>query len=273
MLDFLDLQRHAFDIYNQMATSAGTSGIAGSSVIDYKSLLNQDNFELFLINIINVDKNSLIVTAAKEILFEVRGNKNLVQKSWYNLLYQKYKFKLGVSRATPPKNKLILFEYKTITIPGSVVVTTKNIPWGSIEPPKAVAVKAISVVPYRTYVFGGYINRNITVCLNGGAEVIYSYKSKRTGSDTYTAVFYSTTSGCPPDPQTPIPGWPPGSPLLIKACLPSDATDFKLLNGNEEVSGIPNLPPVITTTICSAEPILLTKIGSTIDTLILNLTL
>jgi len=266
MLDFLDLQRHAFDIYNQMATS-GTAGIAGSSVIDYKSLLNQDNFELFLTNIINVDKNSLIVTAAKEILFEVRGNKNLVQKSWYNLLYQKYKFKLGVSRATPPKNKLILFEYKTITIPGSVVVTTKNIPWGSIEPPKA--VKAISVVPYGTYkyVFGGYINRNITVCLNGGAEVIYSYKSKRTGSDTYTAVFYSTTSGCPPD-ANPTNVQPP---LLIKACLPSDATDFKLLNGNEEVSGIPNLPPVITTTICSAEPILLTTIGSTIDSLILTL--
>ena len=61
--------------------------------------------------------------------------------------------------------------------------------------------------------------------------------------------------------------------MLIKACLPSDATDFKLLNGNEEVSGIPNLPPVVTTTICSAEPILLTTIGSTIDALILNLTL
>jgi len=268
MLDFLDLYRIVVDIYNQMATSAGTSGIAGSSVFDYKSLLNQDNFELFLTNIINVDKNSLIVTAAKEILFEVRGNKNLVQKSWYNLLYQKYKFKLGVSRATPPKNKLILFEYKTITIPGSVVVTTKNIPWGSIEPPQA--VKAISVVSSGTYVFGGYINRNSTVCQNGGAEVIYSYKLKRTGSVTYTAVFYSTTSGCPPDAN---PTWPPGPPLLIKACLPSDATDFKLLNGNEEVSGIPNLPPVVTTTICSAEPILLTKIGSTIDTLILNLTL
>jgi len=265
MLDFLDLYRIVVDIYNQMATS-GTAGIAGSSVFDYKSLLNQDNFELFLTNIINVDKNSLIVTAAKEILFEVRGNKNLVQKSWYNLLYQKYKFKLGVSRATPPKNKLILFEYKTITIPGSVVVTTKNIAWGSIEPPQA--VKAISVVPYGTYVFGGYINRNITVCQNGGAEVIYSYKSKRTGSDTYTAVFYSTTSGCPADTN---PTWPPGPPLLIKACLPSDATDFKLLNGNEEVSGIPNLPPVVTTTICSAEPILLTTIGSTIDTLILTL--
>ena len=250
-----------------MATS-GTAGIAGSSVFDYKSLLNQDNFELFLTNIINSDKNSLIVTAAKEILFEVRGNKNVIKKPWYNSLYEKYKFNLGVSRATPPKNKLILFEYKTITIPGSVVVTTKSIPWGPIEiPPKVVT----SVPYYGINVFEGKINRNRTICLNGGAEVIYSYKSKRTGSDTYTAVFYSTTTGCPPDPQTPTPGWPPGIPLLIKACLPVDATNLTLLNGNEEVSGIPNIKPVATTTICTSEPILLTKIGTTIDSLISSL--
>lgn len=253
-----------------MAT-AGTSGSSGSSTINYKSLLNQDNFELFLTNIQNTDKNALIVQAAKEILFEVRGNKNVQPKTWYKFLYEKYQFRLGISRATPPKNNLILFEYKTITIPGSAVVTVlRNIAWGPIVVPSVVrSIPFYGGIIYK--VFEGKIIRNSTVCSNGGAEVIYSYKSKSTGTDTYTAYFYSTTNGCPPDPPTPVPGWPSRSPLLIKACLPSDADTFKLLNGADLVSGIPLESPVATTTSCSPEPILLTKISTTIDSLISTL--
>jgi len=249
--------------------TSGTSGSSGSNKIDYKLLLNQNYFESFLTSIIDTDKNSLIVRAASEILFETRGNKNIIPKKWYNLLYEKYQFKLGVSRATPPKNKLILFEYKTITIPGGVVVT-RNISWGPIEPPKTIkAVPSFRGITYKIY--EGKIRRNETVCINGGAEVIYSYKSKSTGSDTYTSVFYSTTTGCPADFNPPRPGWPPGLPLIIKSCLPSDAESFVLLNGNDPVSGIPMIPPLPTTTSCTPEPVLFTKIGDTIDTLISTL--
>jgi hypothetical protein len=66
--------------------------------IDYQSLLIQNNFESFLLNIIQTEKNLSkrnyqIQKAAEEILFEIRGNKNIVKKFWYNALYEKYQFK------------------------------------------------------------------------------------------------------------------------------------------------------------------------------------
>jgi hypothetical protein len=228
--------------------------------IDYQSLLNQNNFEGFLRGIIQSEKNPQILKAAEEILFEIRGNKNIVKKYWYNALYEKYQFTLQVQLDKPPKYKAILFSYKTIIIPGSVVVTQTK-PIGPITIPTP--VRATVSYGNLSYIkFQGKTVSNSTTCINGGAEVIYSYTSVRGGNGS--VVFYSTNGGCNNDNY--------GVSLTISACLPSDATSFKLMNGGDLVSGtVPRQTPLATNISCVPAPILLTYVGNTMDSLISTL--
>jgi hypothetical protein len=64
--------------------------------MNYKDLLNQNNFVGFLKTIASVDKNPTIVASAKQILFEIQGNNNIANYPYYNELYKKYKFQLKV---------------------------------------------------------------------------------------------------------------------------------------------------------------------------------
>lgn len=228
--------------------------------IDYQSLLNQNNFEEFLSGIIQSEKNPQILKAAEEILFEIRGNKNILKKYWYNALYEKYQFTLQVQLDRPPKYKAILFSYKTIIIPGSVVVTQTK-PIGPITVPTPVrATISYGNVYYKK--FQGKTVSNSTTCINGGAEVIYGYKSVSAGNGS--VVFYSTGNGCNENNY--------GVSLTITACLPSDATSFVLINGNDLVSGTgPRQTPSITSDSCVPAPILLTYVGNTMDSLISTL--
>jgi len=45
--------------------------------MDYTELLIQSNFATFLQGIVDNDTNSTIVAAAKQILFEIKGNNNI----------------------------------------------------------------------------------------------------------------------------------------------------------------------------------------------------
>ena len=228
--------------------------------------MNRNNFEQFLISIIQTEKNRLIAQAATEILFEIRGNNNILKKSWYNSLYEKYQFTLQVQLDKPPKFKAILYSYKTIVIPGSAVVTqTKLI--GPITTPTSVrATISYGNLSYR--IFQGTTVSNSTTCINGGAEVVYSYTSV-SGGGNRSVVFYSTDRGCNPD----VKGvYRYGAPLTITACLPSDATSFKLMNGNDPVSGTgPQQTPIATNNSCVPAPVLLTYVGNTMDSLISTL--
>ena len=117
--------------------------------------------------------------------------------------------------------------------------------------------------PIPTYkIFSGATTSNSTVCINGGAEVEYSYTSVSAGSGT--AIFYSATDGCNEGDY--------GVSLTITACLPDDATGLTLVNGSDAVSGTsPRTTPTITATSCDGLPSLLTTVGSTINTLISTL--
>jgi len=64
--------------------------------MNYTNLLNQNQFVGFLKTIASVDKNSTIVTSAKQILFDIQGNNNIANYPYYNELYKKYKFQLKV---------------------------------------------------------------------------------------------------------------------------------------------------------------------------------
>jgi hypothetical protein len=235
--------------------------------IDYQSLLIQNNFESFLLNIIQTEKNLSkrnyqIEKAAEEILFEIRGNKNIVKKFWYNALYEKYQFKLEVQPDKPPlKYKAILYSYKTIIIPGGAVVTqTRSIGPILIPTPAKVTVY-YGKSAYKK--FQGKTTSNSTTCINGGAEVKYSYTSVSAGSGT--AIFYSAAHGCSENNMY-------GVSLTITACLPSDATSFILINGNDLVSGTgPRQTPSATNDACVPAPVLLTYVGNTMDSLISSL--
>ena len=122
--------------------------------------------------------------------------------------------------------------------------------------------------PTPTYkIFSGATTSNSTVCINGGAEVEYSYTSVSAGSGT--AIFYSASDGCNPDIDDVLQY---GVSLTITACLPDDATGLTLVNGSEDVSGTsPRTTPTITATSCDGLPSLLTTVGSTINTLISTL--
>lgn len=234
--------------------------------IDYQSLLIQNNFESFLLNIIQSEKNLgtinyQIVKAAEEILFEIRGNKNIVKKFWYKALYEKYQFTLQVQLDKTPKYKAILFSYKTIIIPGGAVVTQTRSIGPILIPTPIKATVSYGTLSYKK--FQGKTTSNSTTCINGGAEVKYSYTSVGAGSGT--AVFYSATHGCNENNMY-------GVSLTITACLPSDATSFILINGNDLVSGTgPRQTPSTTKDSCVPAPVLLTYVGNTMDSLISSL--
>lgn len=117
--------------------------------MDYYSLLNQDNFAKFLQGIIDNDNNPLIVTAAKQILFEVTGNNNISNYPWYNLLYTKYKFNLQIMN-TSTGNKLVLYsslnnkiKYKYI----GVIEKTKPKSIGLFAPPSPTPTPSVTPTP------------------------------------------------------------------------------------------------------------------------------
>jgi len=95
--------------------------------MDYYSLLDQNNFIAFLQSIIDNDPNPTIVTAAKQISFEIQGNKDIAKYYWYNELYNKYKFNLQIINTNEGK-KVVLYS--------SLNQTQKYNYIGVIETPK-----------------------------------------------------------------------------------------------------------------------------------------
>jgi len=61
---------------------------------DYKSLLNLETLATWLEDISDSDSNSTIRASAKQIAYQVRGNKVIFNYPYYTQLFQKYKFKL-----------------------------------------------------------------------------------------------------------------------------------------------------------------------------------
>ena len=118
-------------------------------------------------------------------------------------------------------------------------------------------------IPAPTYkIFSGTTTSNSTVCINGGAEVEYSYTSVSAGSGN--VIFYSSADGCNEGDYN--------VSLTITACLPSDATELTLVNGSDPISGkSPRTTPTATVTNCNTSTSLLTTVNNTIDTLISTL--
>ncbi len=133
--------------------------------MNYTNLLNQNNFVGFLKTISSVDKNPTIIQSAKQILFEIQGNKNIVNYPYYNELYKKYKFQLKVIN-TPNGLSVVLYSWIGDNIKSIGTIYRGNNPYVVTivtypSPPTPKPPTPIVIIDYITDDQNNYITTNI----------------------------------------------------------------------------------------------------------------